>query len=202
MVQGVLGCFFFFDVWKRRTVKNGFQRVCKSKTSADTSTQRKSRSCPHLAKPHLAVNCIWPKNPNWADLGVQAAGATTRELQTRHLSFKHHQNSTRRPPEREERMKFPAGEKKKKREILGPHPSAPHPSGPPTLRAPNPSGPHPSGPPTLRAPTKNKIGQIRFGQIWSTKIGQIRPNMDGQMRPVNFGQMWYWTNSVWPNTAK
>ena len=62
----------------------------------------------------------------------------------------------REDPQREERMKFPAGEKKK-REILGP-PSFRAPpflgSGPP-LRAPNPSGPTFSGfgPPTLRAPT-------------------------------------------------
>ena len=40
--------------------------------------------------------------------------------------FKPHQNSTRRPPEREERMKFPAGERKKARIF-----------GPPTLRAPH-----------------------------------------------------------------
>ena len=68
--------------------------------------------------------------------------------------------------------------------------------GPPTLRAPTPSGPpplrapHPSGPPPLRAPlrapTKNKIGQMRSGQIRSAKIGQMRPNKDGQIR---FGQM-------------
>ena len=44
-------------------------------------------------------------------------------------SFKHHQNSTRRPP-REGRMnEMGAGDGKKKREILGPHPSGPHPSG-------------------------------------------------------------------------
>ena len=121
--------------------------------------------------------------------------------------FKHHQNSTRKPPEREGKNEISGGRVQKKREILGPppfgpptlraplflglgpHPSGPpllraptppgpHPSGPPPLRAPTPPGPHPSGPPLLRAPTKNKIGQIRFGQI--------RPNKDGQNR---FGQM-------------
>ena len=69
-------------------------------------------------------------------------------------------------------------------------------TGPPTLRPP-PCGPPPFGPATLWAPTpsgphqKQKIGQMRSGQIRSTKIGQIRPNKVGQMRPVNF----------WPNVV-
>ena len=94
--------------------------------------------------------------------------------------FKHHQNSTRRTQEREERNDIVAGEGKK-REILGFPPfGAPplgsHPSHPsllrtptpwaPTLRGPHPSGSHPSGP--------HQIGQIGFGQNW--------PNQDGQKR--------------------
>ena len=55
--------------------------------------------------------------------------------------------------------------------------------GPPPLRAPHPT---PSG-----HPTKKKCGQMRSGQIRSTKIGQ--------MRPGKFGQMWSWPNAVWPN---
>ena len=88
------------------------------------------------------------------------------------------------------------GREKKKREILGPHPSDP------TLWAPNPLGPHPFGPPPLRLPTpsgphhptrppshqKQKIGQMRSGQIRSTKIGQIRPNMVGQMRQLTLAK--------------
>ena len=58
------------------------------------------------------------------------------------------------------------------------------------------------GAPTPGPHQKQKIGQMRSGQIRSTKIGQIRPNKDGQMRPITFGQMWYWPNSVWPNAAK
>ena len=46
-----------------------------------------------------------------------------------------HQNSPRRPPEREERVKFPTGEGKKTRNFGNPHPFVPHPSRP-----------HPSGP--------------------------------------------------------
>ena len=63
---------------------------------------------------------------------------------------KHHQNSTRRDPEREEKNEFCGGRGKKKREILGsppfgpppfgPHPSNPHPSNP------HPSNLHPSNP--------------------------------------------------------
>ena len=104
---------------------------------------------------------------------------------------------TRRPPrDREERMEFPAGEKKK-REILGPPPFGPNPFGSP-----------PPDPPTT---TKNnwpnavwpnsvkklaKFGQIRLakcGQLSLAKcgpgqmrFGQMRPNKDGQIR---FGQM-------------
>ena len=106
--------------------------------------------------------------------------------------FKHHHNSTRIPPEREERMKFPAGESKKSAKFWAVHPSGP----------PHPSGPHPFGPPPFRARTKKKIGQMRSGKIRSTKIGQTRPNEVGRIWPVNFGQMWYWPNSVWPNAAK
>ena len=68
-----------------------------------------------------------------------------------HLSarrFKHHQNSTRRPPERKEKNEFCGGTGKKKREILGPHPSGPHPSGPHFFWV----GPPPLRGPTLRGP--------------------------------------------------
>ena len=110
-------------------------------------------------------------------------------------------------PEREERMRFPVGERKKSAKFWAPHPSAP------SLRAPNPSGPTFSGfgPPPLRAPkTKlTKCGLAKFGQqklakfgqirmakcgqltlakcgIGQIRFGQMRPNKDGQIR---FGQM-------------
>ena len=92
--------------------------------------------------------------------------------------------------EREERMKFPVGERKKSAKFW-----APHPPGPTTRPAHHP-------PPPQRTPhlsTKKKNAQMRSGQIRSHNIGQIRPNTVGQMRPVKFGQMWYWPNSVWPN---
>ena len=92
---------------------------------------------------------------------------TARELQTCTFKGPSASNTTKFPRENHQRerkrAKMGAGEKKKKREILGPHPSSPHaavpdPSGP-TLRTPtlgaltfSRSGPHPSGPPTLRAP--------------------------------------------------
>ena len=56
-------------------------------------------------------------------------------------------------------MKFPVGESKKKREILGPpHPSAPHPPGP---------------------PLKTKLA--KFGQQKLAKFGQIRMAKCGQL---------------------
>ena len=63
--------------------------------------------------------------------------------------FKHHQNSTKRPPrERRKKEKLWAGEGKKKREILGLPPF-----GAPSFLG---SGSHPSGPhlPTLRGPSR------------------------------------------------
>ena len=68
--------------------------------------------------------------------------------------FKHHQNSTRRPPERHKKSEMVAGEGKKRAKFwlphpFGPPPFGPPPFGPPTLRAPpfepHPSGPHPPG---------------------------------------------------------
>ena len=56
-----------------------------------------------------------------------------------------------------------------------------HPFAPPPPVGPPPSGPSP----------KQQIGQMRSGQIPSTKIGQIRPNKDGQMRP----------SQLWPNVV-
>ena len=76
---------------------------------------------------------------------------TTRELPTctfeRPGRFKHHQNSMRRPSQREERTKFAAGEGKK-REIFGPPFGAPN-FGALTFSgfwAAHPRGPHPLGP--------------------------------------------------------
>ncbi len=132
--------------------------------------------------------------------------------------FKHHQNSTQEPQERERRKNFVAGEEKKKREILGPPPFGPHPLGPtppgppplwaptfsgfgpPPLRAPTPPGPHPSGPPPLRAPTKNKklakCGLAKFGQQKLAKFGQVRLAKCGQLTlakcgigQIRFGQI-------------
>ena len=73
----------------------------------------------------------------WAPAASGPPGlhTTTRELQT--CTFegpglqKHHQNSTRRPPEREEKNEFCGGRGTKKREIFGPPPF-----GAPTLRTP------------------------------------------------------------------
>ena len=80
------------------------------------------------------------------------------------LAFKHHQNSTKGPQERERRKKIVTEEGKKSAKFWTPHPSGPnhleqHPSGPqirhPTLRGPTLRGPTPFGAPPfgcLRAP--------------------------------------------------
>ena len=93
---------------------------------------------------------------------------TAREPKRAHLSawrFKHHQNSTRRPPEREEKNEFCGGTGRKKREILGTPPFGPPPFGAhffwvaPTLRTPTlrthflGPWPHPS-PPTQNTQKK------------------------------------------------
>ena len=56
------------------------------------------------------------------------------------MALQHHQNSTKRPPEREKERKW-RQEKEKKREILGPHRSEPTVRSP-TLRGPTLRGPH------------------------------------------------------------
>ena len=111
-------------------------------------------------------------------------------------------------------MKFPAGERKKKREFLGPPPFGPnpsfgptpflgsaptplHPSGPPPLRAPTPPGPHPFGPPLFRAPTthrptrppprKKKLAKCGLAKFGQTKFGHIRLAKCGQSNLAKCG---------------
>ena len=82
----------------------------------------------------LGLSCETP-----AASGPPGLHTTARELQTCTFQApalqKTHQNSTRRHPGREERKLW--WERKKKREILAPHPSGPPPFGPPTLRTPH-----------------------------------------------------------------
>ena len=101
---------------------------------------------PHFRSFCLSLGCLlvefwwclfvaWPSNVHvWAlglscetprALGPPGLHTTTRELQTCTFESpglrKHHQNSTRRHPEREtKRAKMEAGEREKKSEILGP----------------------------------------------------------------------------------
>ena len=75
-------------------------------------------------------------------------------------------------PKREERIKFPAGERKKSAEFGPPNPSGPHSLRPPKILL-----------PPLRAPTKNKklakCGLAIFGQQKLAKFGQIRMAKSG-----------------------
>ena len=131
----------------------------------------------------------------WGSEGVGPKGwgpkpglhTTARELQTRTFERPSASNTTKIQrkdlQEREKRIKFPAGERKQKREILGLPPFGPF--GPPPLRAPTlrtPLGPHPFGPPPLRAPTPS--GPHQKKKNWPNAV---------------------WPNSVnknWPNSAK
>ena len=86
---------------------------------------------------------------------------TTRELQTAHLSAPALQTPPHEETPRERRKnEISGGREQKKREILGPHPSAPT----------------PSGPPPLRAPTKTKklanCGLAKFGQTKLAKFAK------------------------------
>ena len=109
--------------------------------------------------------------------GPPGLHTTARELQTCTFERPGASNTTKIPREnpqreREERMKFPVGERKKRREILGPPTLRP-----PHLRDPTPSGLHPSGPPPQ---TKlAKCGLAKFGQQKLAKFGQIRMAKSG-----------------------
>ena len=132
--------------------------------------------------------------------------------------FKHHQNSTRRPPRKEERKLWREREKKSAkywaRHPSGPHPSGPFfflgsdastlelpslPSGPCLLRCPLPSGPR-EPPPTRTAPPPlpsspthppTRPLKLKFG-VGQTWFGRT---WCGQ---TWFGQSWCWQNLVWP----
>ena len=88
-------------------------------------------------------------------LGPPGFHTTAREPKRAHLrswSSKHHQNSTRRPPEREEKNEFCGGRGEKSAKFWPSTLRGLHPSGP-TLRGLHPSGPPPFLAPTLLAPT-------------------------------------------------
>ena len=100
--------------------------------------------------------------PRWlrGRRGFTQQPENSKRAHLRPRRFKHNQNSTRKPPEREERMRFPVGERKKSAKFWAPHPATP------TLRG-----------PTLRSwfgqSRPIKVGQSRFGQSRSNKGGQI-----------------------------
>ena len=126
--------------------------------------------------------------------GPPGLHTTARELHTCTIegpgASKHHQNSTRRHPERHKKSETVAGKGKQKREILGSHPSEPHPSGPHT------SGPHLSG--VCSSMLCFFILLFPFGQSWSNKDGQSRSNFFGQSR---FGQSRKHQQSEGPSTC-
>ena len=92
-----------------------------------------------------------------------------KQVATAPQRFKHHQNSTKRPPER-----------KKKREILGR----------PTLSGPHPSGPHPSGQVWPKS-ANFRLAKVGLAQSRSIKVGQNRSRFfwpKSVVAKVGFGQ--------------
>ena len=153
-------------------------------------------------------------------MGPPGFHTTARELQTRTFERPGASITTKIPrenPQRERRKNEISGGREQKSAKFW----APHPSGPPPLRAPTPPGPHPSGPHPFRPPPKTKLakcGLAKFGQqklakfgqmrmakcgqltvakcgIGQIRFGQMRPNKDGQIR---FGQMRSRPNKGWP----
>ena len=140
--------------------------------------------------------CLKRRGAQMCTFGLSGCRVTPRRLRGRQGFTRQPENSKRahmsvpafqtpskfheKTPSERRNNEISGGREKKKREILGSPPFGPPPCGLPFC------GPPPFGPPPPSAPTKNKIGQMRSGQIQSTKIGQIRPNKDGQIR---FGQI-------------
>ena len=73
---------------------------------------------------------------------------------------KHHQNSTRRHPERHKKSEMRAGEEKKSAEFWASHPSTPHPSGP-----------HPFGAPPF-GPSNFSLGSRVVAWVWERGRGR------------------------------
>ena len=88
------------------------------------------------------------------------------------------------PQEREERMKFPAGDGKKSAKFWASHPSGPHPSpfGPPPLQAPIRTGPNPFRP-------------TFHPNYTPTTLPQRTPHNEHPTPQKN------WPNAVWPNSV-
>ena len=132
----------------------GLHRTALRWTALRRTAQNFALFLPFPATVSLFFVSLWVSSRGILVVFVWSAGAVkcarlgsravVRELQT--CTFdgpgapnKHHQNSTRRPPERHKKSETVAGKGRKRAKFWAPHPSGPHPSGP------HPSGPHPSG---------------------------------------------------------
>ena len=116
--------------------------------------------------------------------------------------FKHNQNSTKGPQERERRKKIVA-EEGKKREILGPPPFWAPPFGAPPFGAPlfpglglHPLGLHPSRAPHFVVPKFN------IQKLAEVEIGRSRNWPKSKLAEVEIGRSRNWPKSNWPNSKK
>ena len=123
------------------------------------------RKCPEMCTFGLSGCRVKPRRPH--QTGRRGSHTTARELQTCTFqgtcASKHHQNSTRRPPERHRNSETEAGKGRKSAKFWASHPSGPHPFGAPPFRGPTLSGPHPFGAPPFRGPTLRGSTFSRFG---------------------------------------
>ena len=202
-----------------------------------------NRSRPHLAKPDLAI-LIWPHlaKPNlaifffgggpkgWGPEGLGARLAawgppglhtTAREPKRAHLSAPAFKNTTKiqreDPPEREERMRFPVGERKKRAKFW-----AVQGKGGPAEEGVRgaPPGVQRRGPKILKTPTKNLEDTTRNLEHTNTqhtphtieytqhnthtaktrtpilsKCGLAKCGHENDLAKFGF----FWPNAVWPN---
>ena len=107
---------------------------------------------------------FWPQTGVMEDFGQTYFGQPNVHI-SGPLRFKHHQNSTRRHPERHNESETVAGKGRKSAKFWAPQhlgfPSGPHPSGP-----------HPSG--QVWPKSANKVGQSRNWPKSANKDGQSR----------------------------
>ena len=179
----------------------------------------------------LGLSCASPGGPVWwGRRGFTRQPENSRRAHLRVPAFKNTTKIQREDlSQRKERMKFPAGERKKSakfwaRPPFRAPPFGPHPSGP-TLRAgPHPSGPHPSGPLGLARGLHKKNKQLNIDKKQLTqKSKQLRNKHFKQSKTLtlakhefgqtvgktsksvwpksSFGHSQFWPKSVWPKSV-
>ena len=122
----------------------------------------------------------------------RAAGASHNNPRTPNVHIwgpgasKHHQNSTRRPPERQKKSETVAGKGRKSAKFWASHPFGAPPFGDPLFQV----WPPPFGAPPFGAGLA-RVGQLRLaklGQIFLAKVGLAKVGI-GQSRPIKMAKV-------------